>query len=297
MDLDALRVFVKVAELSSFTRAADQLGMPKSRVSMRVKDLEIELGSQLLQRTTRAVRPTPDGEQVLARARRLLLEADDLSGLFQASRALRGRVRLDLPVNLARDTIIPRLPELLAEHPQLELLVSTTDRRVELVREGFDLVLRVGAQPDSGLVARKLGVMPMVNVASAGYVRRFGVPRTLDELDRHVVVHYAPELGGEPPSFEYVEGAVVRERPMRSLITVNSVDGYTAACLAGLGIIQVPRFGQAGRLSDGTVIEILPEHLPAPMPVSLVHAHGRNVPRRVRVVMAWLDALVRPRLS
>jgi DNA-binding transcriptional LysR family regulator len=294
MDLDSLRVFVKVAALASFTRAAEHLGMPKSRVSQQVRALESELGVHLLQRTTRAVRPTPDGELLVARAGKLLLEADELSAMFQGGRALRGRVRVDLPVVFARDVLIPRLPELLAAHPQLELLISTTDRRVELVREGFDCVLRIGALEDSELSARRLGVLPMVNLASPSYLRKYGTPRRLDDLDAHSVVHYSLTLGGAPPTFEYRAGDTYVERPMRSAVTVNSADAYLAACTAGLGIIQVPLSGKSTLLADGTLVAILPEFCAEPMPVSLMHAHGRNVPKRVRAVMSWIAQTLEP---
>lgn len=296
LELDALRIFVRVAELQSFTRAAEQLGMPKARVSLRVQALEAELGIRLLHRTTRTVRTTPDGDQLLARARRLVVDADDLAAMFQAPRTLRGLVRIDLPVGLARDVVIPRLPELLALHPQLELQLSTTDRRVELVREGFDCVLRVGALPDSELVVRRLGVLPMVNCVSPSYVRRYGVPRGLDELDRHLLVHYSLTLGGDRPVFEYRDGAHDRDRPMRAIVTVNSTDAYRAACLAGLGIIQVPRTGVRDQLADGSLVEVLPDWPCAAMPVSLVHGHGRAVPKRVRAVMTWLAQLIEAHL-
>lgn len=292
MDLDSVRIFLRVAELASFTRAAEQLRMPKSRVSLRLRALEEEIGSRLLQRTTRTVRLTSDGEQFLARARRLVNDADELEAMFQAPSNLRGAVRVDLPVALARDLVLPRLPELLALHPGLELLVSTTDRRVEVVREGFDCVLRVGSLPDSGLVARRLGVLPMANYASPAYLQRHGVPRTLDDLDRHFIVHYSQALGAEEPTFEYRDGSSVRERPVRALVTVNSTDAYEAACVAGLGIIQAPTRGRQRAVGAGLLIEVLPDHTCAPLPVTLIHAHGRNVPRRVRAVMTWLAALL-----
>src|SRR5689334_16986105 len=121
MELETLRIFVKVAELASFTRAGEQLGLSKARVSQSIRALEEELGSTLLSRTTRAVRPTPDGEHLLVRATRLLAEADEVSSMFQAARALRGRVRIDLPAIFARDVIIPRLPDFLGAHPHLEV--------------------------------------------------------------------------------------------------------------------------------------------------------------------------------
>lgn len=288
MDLDRVRAFLKVAELASFSRAAEQLGAPKSRVSQRVSALEAELGARLLHRTTRAVHLTPDGEQFAARARVLVEEADAVGAMFKSTSDLRGRVRVDLPIAFARGVIIPRLPELLVQHPRLELVVSTTDRRVDAVREGFDCVLRVGELSDSGLVARRLGALPMVNCASPGYLRRFGAPRSPADLDRHQVVHYASNLGGAP-SFEYREGARWVDRPMRGAVTVNNTDAYQVACLAGLGIIQAPRVGLEAALASGALVEVLPEHTCRPLPVSLLHTHGRSVPRHVRAVMAFLS--------
>lgn len=291
MDLDALQIFVKVTELASFTRAAEQLGMPKARASLRIQALEAELGVRLLQRTTRTVRPTGDGEQLLPRAKQLVAEAEEVAAMFQLNRTLRGLVRLDLPINLARDVIIPRLPELLALHPQLEIEVSTTDRRVEVIREGFDLVLSVGKLRASGLMVQRLGELEVVSCASASYVRRYGLPRTVDDLDDHLLIGYAGDN-----DFEYRDGAGYARRPMRTAITVNSADAYRAACLAGLGIIQAPRIGARDLLELGTLVEILPELPSEPMPVQLVHGHGRSVPKRVRAVMQWLAAVLTPRL-
>src|SRR4051812_30747787 len=188
MHIEALRMFIKVADLASFTQAAEHLGMSKARVSTRVQELEREVGSRLLQRSTRAVRLTADGEQFLVAARRLVSDADELAGMFEAPSTLRGRVRADLPQSLARWLFIPRLHELHAAHPQLELQVSTTDRRVDVIRDGFDCVLRIGKLTDSGLTARRLGEMPMMNCASPAYLKKYGTPRSLDDLDEHLVV-------------------------------------------------------------------------------------------------------------
>jgi DNA-binding transcriptional LysR family regulator len=288
LDLDSLRVFVRVAELGSFTRAGEQLGIGKAKASLQLKALERRLGVPLLHRTTRAVRLTAEGEALLPRARRLAQELEELETSSQPARALRGRVRLDAPVNLSRNLLIPHLPELLARHPGLELVLSTTDRRVDPVREGFDCVLRVGPLRDSGLVARKLGELQMANAASPAYLRAHGVPERLEDLERHWVVHYASTLGAEAPSFEYPDGGGYREWPMRARLTVNSADAYQAACLAGLGLIQAPRFGLAPLLAAGRLVEVLPALPCAPLPVSLLHTHGRTVPRPVRVVLDWV---------
>lgn len=294
MEIDALRVFVRVAELGSFTRASEQLGLSKARASIRIAELEAELGCRLLLRSTRAVRLSEDGEQFLPRAKRLVLDADELASMFRAPSTLRGRVRLDLPIGFACNHVIPRLPEFLAAHPQIELLVSTTDRRVDLVREGFDCVLRVGKLADSGLIARKLGVLPMVNCASPGYLAKHGTPTALAELERHWMVGYSPVLGGAPPSFEYPDGKRFRELPMRSLISVNGTGAYHAACVAGLGIIQVPRIGARASLASGELIEILPELECERMPVSLVQGHPAKARQPVRALMTWLARLLVP---
>jgi len=297
IDLESLRAFVKVAELGSFTRAAEHLAASKSQVSLRISALEDELGSRLFSRSTRAVRLTADGEQLLLRARRLISEADDVATMFQAPSALRGRLRADMPVNFARNIFIPRLPEFLAAHPQLEVELSTTDRRVDVLREGFDCVLRIGNLTDSGLTARRLGSLPMINCASPGYLVKYGTPRTLADLDGHRIVHYSLRFGAEPPTFEYRDGNRYRERPVQSMVTVNSADSYLAACLAGLGIIQAPRSGMLANLASGALVEILPDLPCEPMPVSLVHAHGRSVPKRARTFMAWVAQTMAPHLD
>jgi DNA-binding transcriptional LysR family regulator len=221
-------------------------------------------------------------------------DADELAAMFQAPSTLRGRVRIDLPNQMARDHVFPRLPAFLAAHPQLELLVSTSDRRVDVVREGFDCVLRVGTLADSRLVARRLGVLSLVNLASRSYLAKFGVPETLGDLERHVVVHYSQELGAEPPGFEYHDDGVDRVVPMRSIVTVNGTDAYRAACLAGLGIVQAPRLGAWQALAAGELVEILPDFVCAPMPVSLVQGEASKARKPVRTVMNWLANVVTP---
>jgi DNA-binding transcriptional LysR family regulator len=298
MELDALRIFVKVAELTSFTGAALQLGLAKTRVSAAVAHLETQLGARLLHRTTRRVRLTQDGEQFLERCEALLAEADELQSLFQQSAAtLRGKVRIDLPTRLARNIVIPRLPQFLAQHRQLQIELSTTDRRVDLVREGFDCVVRVGALPDSDLVARPLGVLRQINCACPAYLRAHGTPRTLDDLDDHLLVHYAPTLGAHSPGWEYLEANRVRWRAMRGTITVNNSDAYEAACLAGLGLVQAPALGVRGLIDAGSLVEVLPAFVAAPMPVSLLYAHRRHQPKRVQALMAWLAETLTPLLD
>ncbi|TAK80823.1 MAG: LysR family transcriptional regulator [Aquabacterium sp.] len=298
MDLDALRAFVQVAELASFTQAGERLGLPKGRVSAVVQQLEAGLGTRLLHRTTRVVRLTPDGELFLERCRELLAEADELQAFFQRSPgALRGRLRVDLSVAIARRFVIPRLPEFLAVHPQLEIELSSTDRRVDLVHEGFDCVLRIGSLDDSGLVARRLGELVQLNCASPAYLRAHGTPRSLEELSRHRVVRYAPAMGAAATGFEYHDGERWRTWPMASCITVNNTDAYQAACLAGLGLIQAPALGMEALLERGELVEVLPQLRGPALPVSLIYPARRNLPRRVQAFMAWLETILQPALQ
>ena len=298
MEIETLRIFTKVAELTSFTRAADQLGIAKARASGAVSELERELGTRLLHRTTRTVRLTPDGEQFLERCAALLADADEMQTLFQSTpSALRGRVRLDLPIHMARNTVIPRLPEFLAAHPLVEIELSTTDRRVDLVHEGFDCVLRVGALQDSQLVARRLGALRLINCASPAYLAAHGTPQTLQDLDQHQLVHYAPTLGGKPLGWEYREGDRYRFREMRGAVTVNNSDAYQAACLAGLGLIQVPMLGVRELIDKRLLVEMLPGFTGEPMPVSLLYPNRRHLAKRVQALMAWLTQVLEPHLQ
>lgn len=287
LDLESLQVFVRVAEQRSFTAAAQQLGMPKARSSAHVQRLEAQLGTQLFQRSTRVVHLTPEGEHLLKLAPGLLSHAEEVGTLFQTSRAIRGRVRMELPVMVATDFVIPRLPQLMALHPELQVEICASDRIASAKREGFDLVLRIGVVNDETLVGRRIGESTMMNCASPTYLRQYGMPKTLEDLRSHVVVHYAAD---QVANFEYRDGAQYRELPMRSVITVDNFEAYEAACVAGLGIAQIPRHG-IERHAD-KLVEVLPEFVARPAPISVLHTHGRSVPKRVRVVMTWLvDAL------
>lgn len=295
---DAMRQFARVAELASFTQAAESLGCPKATVSATVQRLERQLGTRLLHRTTRRVQLTQDGQTFYERCKDVLSDLDELEQLFLPTpAALRGRLRVDLPVGAARLLVLPRLPAFMAAHPQLEIELSCTDRRVDLVREGFDCVLRVGALGDSSLVARPLGRLRQINLASPAYLRAQGVPQTLQDLAAHRLVHYASVLGQRSAGFEYVDAAgQACSVPMAGTLTVNNSEAYEAACLAGAGLVQVPVPGLSELVAEGRLVEVLPQFQAPPLPVSLVYAHRRQLPQRVQVFMNWLAEVMRPHL-
>lgn len=292
--LDAMQVFVRVAELSSFTRAAESLGLPKASISTHIQQLESLLGTRLLHRTTRRVQLTLDGQIFYERSKDLLADMDELEGLFQQGATnLTGRLRVDMPSAMAKNRILPRLPEFLVQHPQLQLEISSTDRRVDLIREGFDCVIRVGKLTDSSLIARSLGKLELLNYASPAYLERFGVPQSLEDLSRHHLVHYTPTLGAKSPGFEFVENHGYNTIAMHGNITVNNSDAYLAACLAGFGIAQIPRISAQEYAGKGQLIEILTGYRADPMPVSLLYPNRRNLVRRVQVFMDWVSAQMR----
>ncbi len=298
--LERMHIFARVAEMASFTQAAQSMGLPKATASQAVQQLEAQLGVRLLQRTTRRVQLTPDGQAFYERCTDLLADLDDLTGMFrQEPAAIQGRLRVDLPLAFARQLVVPHLGEFLAAHPQLSLELGSSDRRVDLVREGYDCVLRVGAVADSSLVGRRLGYVRQINAASRAYVAARGLPESLDDLAGHALVHYSSVLGTRPGGFEYVDAASGETRfvAVGGALTVNNSDAYRAACLAGLGIVQSPEHGLRDLIASGEVVELLPQYRPAAMPVTLLYANRRHLARRVQVFMTWLEGLLQPWLA
>lgn len=242
--IHAMQLFLRVAELESFSRAAETLSLPKGSVSRQIQALENALGTQLL-RTTRRVSLTQDGMVYYERAKDLLMNLDELDGMFlHDPSTISGRLRVDMPVAIARNVVIPKLPAFLQQFPGIELELSSSDRLVDVIREGFDCpMVRVGNLKDSGLIARPLGKLSVINCASADYLTRFGYPETLDDLASHALIHYSALLGTRPQGFEYYNGSATRWVKTGGVLSVNSTETYQAACVAGLGIIQVPRVG------------------------------------------------------
>jgi len=293
--VERMRVFLRVAELSSFTRAAETLSLPKASVSMAVMDLEAELGTRLLHRTTRRVQLTQDGQVFAERARDLVSDLEELTTHFLPSESgLRGRVRVDMSTGIAQNAILPRLPEFLDTHPEIEVELSSTERFVDLAGEGFDFTIRSGGTTDPSLIARHLGYFRLRNCAGRRYVERYGLPTSLSDLARHRMVHYASVFGAPKDGFDYVdpESGEVRTVPMQGSVTVNSASAYVGASVAGLGLVQMPSVGVKQELSSGELVEFLPEFRAPPFPVSLVYLNRRHQPRRVRVFMDWTAELV-----
>jgi DNA-binding transcriptional LysR family regulator len=292
--LAAMQIYQRVAELESFTRAAESLGAPKASISTAVQQLENLLGTRLLHRTTRKVQMTQDGQVFYERSKDLLCDMDELQTMFQQKpQALTGRLRVDMPIGIAKNLILPLLPTFLRQHPLLCIELSSTDRRVDLVREGFDCVVRIGALQDSSLIARPLGMVRQINCASPAYLAEYGIPQTLADLSQHRLIHYTQTLGSKPGGFECQRpGQAPMQVAMQGALTVNNSESYRDACLAGLGLIQVPEIGVTTLLTSGQLQQVLPDHCAAPMAVNVLYANRRHLPRRTQVFISWLTELM-----
>jgi LysR family transcriptional regulator, regulator for bpeEF and oprC len=263
-------------------------------VSAAVIDLEARVGARLLHRTTRQVSPTQDGAAFYERCLRLIADVEETEGLFrQTSVGPSGRLRIDVPGRIGRLIIAPALPEFLACHPQLDIDLRVTDRAVNLIDESVDCVLRVGPLSDSGLIARKIGDLSLINVAGPGDLAQYGTPGVPDDLGAHLAVNYASPETGRVEEWEWIEDGEMRTRPMRSRVTVNSAEAYIACCLAGLGLIQIPAYDVKHHLDAGELVEIMPDHRAAPMPMTLLYPHRQHLSRRLQVFADWLDELVK----
>ncbi|VWC48100.1 LysR family transcriptional regulator [Burkholderia aenigmatica] len=289
--LQAMRIFARVAHLGSFTKAAEQLQLPRPTVSNAVQYLEKHLKTRLLQRTTRRVALTAEGATYYERCMRLLADLDDAETLFEdAGTTPRGAIRVDLPERFALNQVIPALPGFHARYPDLRVVIGTTDRFVDLVADGIDCAVRVGTMSDTSLVARRIGELAQINCAAPAYLARHGTPRSPDELPDHVAVGYFSSRTGRELDWEYadMDSGELHAVKMRSVVSVNSSQAYLACCLAGLGLIQAPRDGLGPLLADGSLVEVLPEWNAEPLPVSVVFPTGRHLAPRVRIFVDWL---------
>lgn len=301
--LEQLRVFVRVAELSGFGRAAEDMALPRATVSAAVAQLEASLGVRLLMRTTRRVSLTPDGESLLERSRVLLADYEALTDSFPAQgnaprTPVRGRLRVDLPGRISRLIVLPALPAFLARHPGLEIDLGARDRVVDLVESGIDCAVRVGQLSPSSLVAKSLGEFQLVNCASPAYLATHGTPGTVQDLEtqQHWVVGY-----GSPPSsaasmtttWDHVDPrGVARQSTVRCQVTVHDVETYIAAARAGLGLVQLPWFDVRALVAQGDLVTLLPAARPPAMPVHVVVPHRRHLSARVRVFADWMAELL-----
>ena len=288
--LDALRLFVRVVERGSFTAAAADLDMPRSTATEALRRLERRLGARLLERTTRHVAPTPDGQVFYQRCVAILADMEDAEAVLRDADP-RGRLRIDAPALLTRTVLLPHLPAFLERYPRLDIQFGQSDRLVDLVREGIDCAIRAGDPVDSDLLLRPLGELTEITVASPAYLDRFGTPERLDDLDGHQMVGFLSSRTGEVMPLEFTDGATIREMRLRSRVSANNSDTVAELARLGFGLAQAPGYRFAADIAAGRLVEVLAGHRPRPMPLSALYPRGRQLAPRLRVFLDWATDL------
>jgi len=289
----AMQAFVRIVEANSFSKAAETLNLPRAALSAAIKNLESYLGAQLLQRTTRRLSLTPEGERYYRQCADILaaIEAAEAGFLGASNKTLHGRLRIDLPGSLGRAIVLPRLAAFRQAYPDLALTISLSDRLVDLTQEGIDCALRVGVLQDSSLVARPLGSMRFLVAASPDYLARRGAPRSIDELAAHEgIVHFSGRTGRAFDwELETPQGAV--KLALTGSLAVNDAEANLCCALQGLGLAQLGRYQARRYLESGELVEVLPGVEPTPMPVSLVYPRGRMTSPRLQAFAHWLETV------
>lgn len=294
-----LRIFIQVAEMSSFVGAARALKLPPATVSAAMKMLEADLGVRLLHRTTRQVSLTAEGEKILPMAHKITSDLDDIySALHSDWHAVSGRFTLSVPSRIATRLIAPALPAFLQRHPALELHVLSSDRNFDLVSDGIDCVVRVGHAQDEAVPSRPLGLLEMIHCASPSYLAAYGTPQHPDELARHWAVGYSPSNAMQPAIWSGVGvSGVPKSISMKHRVVVNNMESYLASGRVGMGLIQVPRFDVQDLLTSGELVEVLPNWPPPPTPVAALYLRRHQRSRRLAAVIDWLQELLNRALA
>jgi LysR family transcriptional regulator, regulator for bpeEF and oprC len=284
-----MRIFVRIVDASSFTRAAESLEIPRATATTTVQGLESLLGVQLLVRTTRKVTLTAEGAAYYERCAQILAAIEEVeSGLFNRPENLRGRLRVAMPGMTAASIVVPVLASFRALHPHIELALGVSHRTLELVGESVDCSIELGALPDSRLLARRLGLLERVTCVSPGYLARFGEPRHLDDLSDHVAVNWLSMQTGRRVDFDVNVAGRASKVKVDGFIQVNDEHTYLACGLEGLGMIQPGRAAAAPYLASGQLIEILPKCKPTPVAISVTYVKSRQISPRVRAFVDWL---------
>src|ERR1700761_717750 len=254
--LDAMRLFARVVDRRSFTQAAHDLDVPRSTVTQVIQQMEERLGVQLLQRTTRTVRPTLDGEAYYRRCLAILDDVDDAEGAFSGV-VPKGMLRVEVQGTLARHFLLPGLPDFFARYPEIELAMSESERWVDVVREGVDCVLRYGALSDSELVARSIGQLPRITCASPAYLKRYGRPKSPDDLGRHRAVGLRSITTGIVRPFELEGSGGIRQIDVAAPFSVTGTESFLEGVRLGLGLAQIPLFHIEQDLAAGRIVRVL----------------------------------------
>lgn len=291
--IDAMRLFVRVAELGSFSAVAHQLGLARSVVTRQIAALEGHLGAKLMLRSTRRLSLTAAGSAYLEKCRVILnlVEAAE-TGIAEERAAPRGRIRISVPLSFGLKRVAPLLLEFSQRYPEVSLDIDYSDRRVHLIEEGIDLSIRITRRLAGGDVARRIGTSQLNTIASPEYLARHGRPRHPAELSAHECLGYT--IGGEAQVWPFVVDGVRGDFPVRARINANNGEFLTAAAVQGLGIACQPDFIVAADLAAGRVETVLDDFPIPEMGIYAMLPSNRQVPHRVRVLTDFLTERLAP---
>ncbi len=286
-----MQAFSRVAELGSFTRAADELGLSRAMVSTHVQRLEKRFGLRLLNRTTRKVALTPAGAEFLGHCRRIFLElAAAEESLRRAQEQPTGRLRVDVPGSFGRHILLPALPDFLARYPGIDLDLRFNERVVDLVKDGVDLAVRAGTVTDPNLVAQRISGSRWITCASPGYLSARGRPQRIADLADHVLIGSIPPDGTHPRPWMFANAKGPPFEP-KFRVTVNEAEAVMLAAARGVGITQTMDLLAARELVDGNLVTVLTEYTHLGPPFSIVHTPAAKRLARVRVFSEFLRGL------
>ena len=293
--LQAIRVFVRVVEAGNFSRAAESLGLPRASVTKQVQALESMLHTRLLNRTTRRVTVTADGAAYYERSARLLADFDDLqASMVNAQARPGGRICIDVSSTIARTVIVPALDEFLERFPDIDIDIGVSDKPVDLLAENIDIGLRAGPVTDESLVARRIGQLRIITVASPAYLARHGVPTHPRHLEngRHELIGFF-QHGGVRRRYPYVfeSGEDHFQIGDATRLAANEIYTHLSIVLAGHGIGQTLDFVAEPWLNRGELVSLLTDWVRPALPVYVVYPPNRHLSARVRVFVDWLAEL------
>ena len=291
--IQSMRVFARVVEAGSFTKAAASLDLPKGTVTKLVQHLESRLKVKLLNRTTRRVTVTPDGAAYYERTTRLLNDLDDIeASMTNAQASPSGRLRVDVGSSVARLIIIPALADFYRRYPDIQLDLGVSDKPVDLIGDNVDCVIRGGEILEQSLVARRIGNMALVTVAAPSYIEKHGTPQHPQELeDAHTTVNYFSARTGRLFPHLFEKDGQSLEVSGRYKVAVNESNAHIASVLAGLGVSQAVRFAAAPHIASGELVEVLPGWTRPPIPLHVVYPPNRHLSAKVRAFVEWAAEL------
>ncbi|MDO7208674.1 LysR family transcriptional regulator [Acinetobacter nosocomialis] len=295
--LEVMRAFCRIVETGNFKKASEALNIASTTLSGQIQSLENYLGIKLLHRTTRKVSPTADGLQYYQQILPLLDEIDEINQEIQQQDNISGLLKLEMPSPVADYLIVPNLPSFLAKYPKLHLEIGSSERVADLIAEGIDCAVRGGVITDDNLVAKMIGKMPFCLCATPDYLERHPPLRIVQDLKKHSYLAFKFASTGKIANV-LVEGTVQAQVTDGHLFhqspnqIYNNAQTYYQAILAGLGIGYVPLAFASPYLKNGELVELLTDYPLQAMPIHFVYPYSRYTPKRIKLFLEWLEALI-----